>query len=88
MAWMFSDTPLATGRSWLRDCEQSESFGRLCEWFASRIFTVVGDFPHLTLWKEKMMSTQTCGTTNEQKQSCEVPKEEQKQADEKKSCCG
>ena len=45
------------------------------------------------------MSTQTCGTTNEQKQSCEVPKEEQKQSDdalkqeqkqsdEKKSCCG
>ena len=34
------------------------------------------------------MSTQTCGTTNEQKQSCEVPKEEQKQSDEQKSCCG
>jgi hypothetical protein len=34
------------------------------------------------------MSTQTCGTTNEQKQSCEVPKEEQKQSEEKKSCCG
>ncbi len=51
MAWMFSATPLATGRSWLRDCEQSESFGRLCEWFASRIFTVVGDFPQLTSLK-------------------------------------
>ncbi len=63
-------------------------FGRLRESFASRIFADAGDCPHLTLLKEKMMSTQTCGTKNEQKESCEVPKEEQKQSDPKKSCCG
>ena len=34
------------------------------------------------------MSTQSCGTSDEKKQSCDVPKQEQKQSDEKKSCCG
>ena len=34
------------------------------------------------------MSDQNCDTSNEQKQSCDVPKEEQKQSEEKKSWCG